>query len=75
MKKKVKIRFELPHMSDFHFQSLNLVQINFFTRSHTWSLKNYAAKLFAASLNFIVRCNQKRFSNLTSKVIKLCEQI
>ena len=37
--------------------------------------KFHAAKPFAFSLRFLFRRDQNNFSNLTSKIIKMCEQI
>ena len=37
--------------------------------------KNHAAKPLAFSLHFLFRRDQNRYSNLTSKIMKMCEQI
>ena len=37
--------------------------------------KIHAAKPIAFSLNFLFRRDQNRYSNLTSKIMKMCEQI
>ena len=37
--------------------------------------KFHAAKPLAFSLHFLFRCDQNHYSNLTSKIIKMCEQI
>ena len=37
--------------------------------------KIYAAKPLAFSLHFLFRRDQNHYSNLTSKIMKLCEQI
>ena len=37
--------------------------------------KIHAAKPLAFSLNFLFRRDQNHFSNLTSKIMKMCEQI
>ena len=34
-----------------------------------------AAKPLAFSLHFLFRCDQNHYSNLTSKIMKMCEQI
>ena len=36
--------------------------------------KFHAAKPLAFSLNFLFRCDQNHYSNLTSKIMKMCEQ-
>ena len=37
--------------------------------------KFHATKPLAFSLHFLFRCDQKHYSNLTSKIMKMCEQI
>ena len=37
--------------------------------------KFHAAKPFAFSLHFLFRRDQNHYSNLTSKIMKMCEQI
>ena len=37
--------------------------------------KFHAAKPLAFSLRFLFRCDQNHYSNLTSKIMKMCEQI
>ena len=37
--------------------------------------KIHAARPLAFSLYFLFRCDQNRYSNLTSKIMKMCEQI
>ena len=37
--------------------------------------KSHAAKPFAFSLHFLFRRDQNHYSNLTSKIMKMCEQI
>ena len=37
--------------------------------------KFHAAKPLAFSLHFLFRCDQNHYSNLTSKIMKMCEQI
>ena len=37
--------------------------------------KIHAAKSLAFSLHFLFRCDQNHYSNLTSKIMKMCEQI
>ena len=38
-------------------------------------VKKYAAKLLALSLHFLFRRDQNHYSNSTSKIVKMCEQI
>ena len=37
--------------------------------------KIHAAKPLTFSLHFLFRCDQNHYSNLTSKIMKMCEQI
>ena len=37
--------------------------------------KFHTTKPLAFSLHFLFRCDQNHYSNLTSKIIKMCEQI
>ena len=37
--------------------------------------KIHVAKPLAFSLHFLFRCDQNHYSNLTSKIMKMCEQI
>ena len=37
--------------------------------------KFHTAKPLAFSLHFLFRCDQNHYSNLTSKIMKMCEQI
>ena len=37
--------------------------------------KFHAAKPLAFSLHFLFRCDQNHYSNLTSKIMKMCEKI
>ena len=37
--------------------------------------KFHAAKALASSLHFLLRRDQNQYSNLTSKIMKMCEQI
>ena len=40
-----------------------------------WAKKIHAAKPLAFSLHFLFRRDQNHYSNLTSKIMKMCEQI
>ena len=76
-KKTVKIKGILPHVNKkplarkrifvqtpFSHSALNLEQKKF-----------HAAKPLAFSLHFPFRREQNHYSNLTSKIMKMCEQI
>ena len=77
IEKTVKIRVKLPHVNKKPLpRNRNLVQTPF---SHsTLKLerkKIHAAKPLAFSLHFLFRRDQNHYSNLTSKIMKMCEQI
>ena len=44
-------------------------------RIHRFLALLHATKLLAFSLHFLFRRDQNRYSNLTSKIMKMCEQI
>ena len=75
--KTVKIKVKLPHVNKkplarkrifvqtpFSHSTLNLERKNFTPKNHS---------LF--SLHFLFRRDQNHYSNLTSKIMKMCEQI
>ena len=77
IEKTVKIEVKLPHVNKkplarkrifvqtpFSHSTLNLEQKKF-----------HAAKALAFSLHFLFRRDQNHYSNLTSKIMKMCEQI
>ena len=56
-------------------EKANLVQTQF---SHYFKIRlktTHAAKPLASSLHFLFRRDQNHYSNLTSKIMKMCEQI
>ena len=77
IEKTVKIKVKLPHVNKkplarnpifvqtpFSHSTLNLEQKNFTPQ-----------KPLAFSLHFLFRRDQNHYSNLTSKIMKMCEQI
>ena len=76
IEKTVKTKVKLPHVNKkpparnrivqtpFSYYTLNLEQKKF-----------HAAKPLAFSLHFLFRRDQNHYSNLTSKIMKMCEQI
>ena len=77
IEKTVKINVKLPHVNKkplarnrifvqkrFSHSTLNLEQKKF-----------HVAKPLAFSLHFMFRREQNHYSNLTSKIMKMCEQI
>ena len=73
----VKIRVKLPHVNKKPLpRNRNFVQTPF---SHSTlkleQKKIHAAKPLAFSLHFLFRRDQNHYSELTSKIMKMCEQI
>ena len=76
--KTVKMKVKLPHVNKkpqarkrifvqtpFSHSTLNLERKNFTSQNHS----------LAFSLHFLFRRDQNHYSNLTSKIMKMCEQI
>ena len=76
-KKIVKTKVKLPHVNKkttsekANFCSNAVFSLYFKIRAK----KNHAAKPLAFSLHFLFRRDQNHHSNLTSKIMKMCEQI
>ena len=77
IEKTVKIKVKLPHVN-----KKPLARKRIFCSNTVFSLyfkfrakKFYAAKPLAFSLHFLFRRDQNHYSNLTSKLMKKCEQI
>ena len=68
IEKTVKIRVKLPHVN---FCSNTVFSLYFKIRAK----KIHAAKPLAFSLHFLFRRDQNHHSNLTSKIMKMREQI
>ena len=76
-KKTVKIKVKLPHVNKKPLARNRIVVQTPFSHS-TLKLeqkKIHAAKPLAYSLRFLFRRDQNHYSNLTSKIMKMCEQI
>ena len=77
IEKTVKIRVELPHVNKktttekSNSCSNTIFSLYFKIRAK----KIHAAKPLAFSLHFLFRRDQNHYSNLTSKIMKMCEQI
>ena len=75
--KTVKIRVKMPHVNKKtttekpNFCSNTVVSLYFKIRAK----KIHAAKPLAFSLHFLFRRDQNHYSKLTSKIMKMCEQI
>ena len=75
--KTVKIKVKLPHVNKKSLSRKPLFCSNtFFSLYFKIRVKKfYAAKPLAFSLQFLFRHHQNHYSNLTSKIMKMCEQI
>ena len=77
IEKTVKIKVKLPHVNKkttsekANFCSNTVFSLYFKIRAK----KFHATKLLAFSLHFLFRRDQNHYSNLTSKIMKMCEQI
>ena len=76
-KKTVKIKVKMPHVN-----KKPLARKRIFVQNTVFSLylkirakKIHATKTLAFSLHFLFRRDQNHYSNLTSKIMKMCEQI
>ena len=77
IEKKVKIRVKLPHVNKKPLPRNRIFVQTPFSHS-TLKLerkKIHAAKPLAFSLHFLFRRDQNHYSNLTSKIMKMREQI
>ena len=77
IEKTVKIRVKLPHVNKKPLPRNRIFVQTQFSHS-TLQLerqKIHDAKTLAFSLHFLFRRDQNHHSNLTSKIMKMCEQI
>ena len=75
-KKTVKIKVKLPHVNKKPLARKRIfVQTSFSLYFEIRTNKFHAAKPLAFSLHFLFRRDQNQYSNLTSKIMKMCEQI
>ena len=77
LKKLLKIKVKLPHVNkEPPARKRFFVQTPFFSLYFKIRAKKYhAAKPLAFSLHFLFRRDQNHYSNLTSKIMKMREQI
>ena len=77
LKKTVKIKVKLPHViKKTTSEKANFSSSNVFSLYSKISAKIiHAAKPLAFSLHLLFRRDQNHYSNLTSKIMKMCEQI
>ena len=77
IKKTVKIKLKLPHVNKkTTTEKANFCSNTAFSLYFKFRAKKFhAAKPLAFSLHFLFRRDQNHYSNLTSKIVKMCEQI
>ena len=76
IEKTVKIRVKLPHVNKKPLPRNRIfVQTPFSHSTLKLEQKNHSAKPLAFSHHFLFRRDQNHHSNLTSKIMKMCEQI
>ena len=76
IEKTIKIRVKLPHVNRKQLPRNRIfVQKVFSLYFKIRAKKIHAAKPLAVSLHFLFRRDQNHYSNLTSKIMKMCEQI
>ena len=74
--KTVKIGVKLPHVKKTTTEKPNFCSNTVFILYFKIRAKKiHAAKPLAFSLHFLFRRDQNHYSNLTSKIMKMCEQI
>ena len=75
-KKTVKIKVKLPHVNKKPLARKRIfVQTPFSLYFKFRAQKFHAAKPLAFSLHLLFRRDQNHYSNLPSKIMKMCEQI
>ena len=74
-KKTVKIKVKLPHVNKKLLARKRIFVQTPFSHSTFTAKKIHAAKPLAFSRNFLFRRDQNHYSNLTSKIMKMCKQI
>ena len=75
-KKTVKIKVKLPHVKKKSLARKRIFVHTPFSHSTLKLAKKFhTAKPLAFSLHFPYRRDQNHYSNLTSKIMKMCEQI
>ena len=77
IEKTEKIKAKLPHVNKKPLAKANICSNTVLSLHFKFRAKNlHAAKPLAFSLHLLLfRRDQNHFSNLTSKIIKMCEQI
>ena len=66
----------MPHVNKTTSEKANFSSNTVFSLQFKFRAKQFhAAKQLALSLHFLFRRDQNHYSNLTSKIMKMCEQI
>ena len=76
--KTVKIKVKMPHVNKKPLARKRIsVQTRFthYTLNSHYTVNFHAAKPLAFSIHFLFRRDQNHYFNLTSKIMKMCEQI
>ena len=75
IEKTVKTEVKLPHVKKTTSEKANFCSKTVFSLYFNMREKIHAAKPLAFSLHFLFRRDQNQYCNLTSKIMKMCEQI
>ena len=76
IEKTVKIRVKLRHVNKKQLPRNRIfVQTPFSHSTLKLERKKSTPQILTFSLNFLFWCDQNYYSNLTSKIMKMCEQI
>ena len=76
IEKTVKIKVKLPHVNKKPLAKANFCSNTLFALYFKFRAKKFhAANPLAFSLHFLFRRDQNHYSNLISKIMKMCEQI
>ena len=77
IEKTVKIKVKFPHVNKkTTSEKANFCSNTVFSLCFKFRAKKFhAAKPLAFSLHFLFRREQNHYSNLTSEIMKMCEQI
>ena len=69
------VKIELPNVKTTSKKAISCLNTVFSLYFEIRAKKIHAAKPLAFSLHFLFRRDQNHYSNLTSKIMKMCEQI
>ena len=72
-KKTVKVKVKWPHVKKNHLRESKLLFKHCLNLFQNYSKNIHTSKPLAFSLHFLFRRDQNHYSNLTSKMMKMCE--